>query len=250
MSAHPTILITGATSGIGLALAERYASKSNLILHGKKPLTQLQQENPLFKTITYIQADLSTPTASTTITNALQNAGIHKLDIIIHNAAQGYYGHASREQPATTKALLHTNLHSPISLTHALIPKLNPHAKLVFISSIAADLPAADYATYSASKAALSSFARNLRLELPPDIHVQVIYPGATRTTMHAKSGVPVGKLNTNSFASVTNVAKQIERAINSNKAFVTLGTNNRIMRFAGRHASSMVDMFMREVKK
>jgi len=86
--------------------------------------------------------------------------------------------------------------------------------RVIFIGSVAAALPAPDYAVYGATKAALEGFARSLRVELRGRVGVQVIHPGATRTGMHAKAGAPLERMGWTDFPPPERAARQIVRAI------------------------------------
>jgi short-subunit dehydrogenase len=170
----------------------------------------------------------------------LEIEGMTSLDLAIHNAGVGYYGHLSRQNDKSVEELLAVNLYAPIRLTHALLPRLTKaKGKLVFISSVAANLPVAKYSVYGSSKAALSGFARNLRLELT-DVSVQTIYPGAIQTDMHRKSGATT--LDTKNFPSAEKVAQKIVQAIATNKSEVTIGFANQVVRNVGYYASRFTD--------
>jgi short-subunit dehydrogenase len=236
-----TVLITGATSGLGLELARLYAEDSRLLLLGRKPLSKLTGK--LFHDHAYCQCDLSKPNCAEVVKEWLEIEGIASLDLLIHNAGVGYYGNLIRQSDKSLEELLQTNLYAPIRLTHALLPMLKQSkGKIVFISSVAANLPVAQYSVYGASKAALSGFARNLRLELS-DVKVQTIYPGAIQTEMHSKSGA---KLKTKNFPSAKDVARKIVKAVTSNKNEVTIGFGNRLVRNAGYYFSRLSDFIAR----
>ena len=228
----PTILITGATAGIGLALARLYHnSGQRLILIGRKPLPTLQDS--LFSAETYIAADLSQPDCIAKITHGLRERGVATLDLVIHNAGIGYMGAIGEQSAEAIAELLTVNLITPIKLTHALLPHLQKaRGKLVFISSVVSKLAAPNFATYAASKAALDGFARSLRVELQGQVAVQVIHPGATRTSMHAKVGMSPKKYRR--FVSAEKVARKIATAIESKRRAVIIGTSNKIIRTLG----------------
>ena len=237
--AMPTILITGATSGLGLELAKLYQD-SNLILLGRKP----KPDSDIFQKHSYIQCDLNQANATTIILQNLERLNIKHLDLLIHNAAIGYFGNTITQSDTSINELLQVNLYAPIEITHALTAHLKQaNGKVVFISSIAAHLPTPDYAVYSASKAALSGFARNLRIEA--HVQVQTIYSGAIATEFHQKSGAD-GKYNTRKFPTALETAEAIYLAIKSNKHEVTIGFTNTITQAAGRYLSSTVDSIMR----
>ena len=237
-----TVLLTGATSGIGLELARLYAQDVRLLLIGRKPLPEL--DTSLFTPKTYCQVDLAHKEAPDKIISFLSSEAVDKLDVVIHNAAIGYYGSAVSQSLEESDTLLQVNLYTPVTLTHALQSYLQPNSKLIFISSIAASLPAPNYALYSASKAALSSFARQLRLETP--LTVQTIYPGAIRTNMHQKSGVPEGTFDTSKFPSASEVALQIRQTLEGPRAETTLGFGNTLARWFGRKVPDLLDAVSR----
>lgn len=241
-----TVLITGATSGLGLELAKLYAPSSRLLLLGRKSLSKL--EDKLFHSHAYCQCNLSKPNCAEVVTEWLEIEGITSLNLVIHNAGVGYYGHLLRQGDKSIDEVLAVNLYAPIRLTHALLPRLkNANGKLVFISSVAANLPVAKYSVYGSSKAALSSFARNLRLELN-DVKVQTIYPGAIQTDMHRKSGVTI--LNTKNFPSADKIARKIVRAVATNKPEVTIGFSNQAVRNFGHYASRFTDFIARATSR
>lgn len=237
-----TVLITGATSGLGLELARLYAGDgSNLILSGRKPLQELG--NVLFTEETYLRCDLARADAAETVTAWLDAHNVAHLDLLVHNAAVGYYGDPVQQSEESVDELLNVNLYAPILLTLALLPHLRrAEGKIVFINSVAADLSAPDYAVYGATKAALAGFARNLRLELGGKVVVQTLYPGAVATEMHHKSGVPAGRFAVERFASPAAVARQVYRAASSPRAAVTFGTANTMLRALGRYLPGALD--------
>lgn len=248
----PIILITGATDGIGLALARRYhAQNARLILIGRRPLDSLtnpEPPTPLFTAQSYCQADLSQADAPARIQTWLAQQGITRLDSLIHNAGMGYVGDLAGQPPANIREMVQVNLIAPIALTHTLYPLLKEgRARVVFISSVVSQLPAAQYAVYAATKAGLDGFARSLASEWRDGPRTLVIHPGATRTGMHHKAGLTG---DTSRFASPEKVAASIERAIAQGRGQVTVGGLNRIVRFAGRYAAGPVDWAMIQTQK
>ncbi len=234
-----TVLITGATSGLGLELAKLYQHE-RLILIGR----QSKPESPLFQNALYIQYDLNKPDVAIQIANALKQENIHHLDLLIHNAAMGYYGHVAKQSNKNLDELLQINLYAPIAITQAFFNHLKPTGKVVFINSIAAHLTAPDYAAYAASKAALGGFARNLRIE--NKIMVQTIYPGAIQTTFHDKSGVPKGWFDVTKFPSASKVAQEVYKAIRSGKSEVTIGLVNKVARATAYYFPALIDRFVK----
>lgn len=242
-----TILITGATDGIGLALARHYHSQAKrLILIGRRPLAEL--DSTFFTPTNYCQADLSQPDCAAIVARFLQDQAISPLDWLIHNAGLGHYGPTHEQSAESVQTLMAVNLMAPMALTHALLPFMTASSapKIVFISSVVSALPCPEYAVYGATKAALDGLARNLRIELRNSMTVQTIHPGATRTGMHAKSGMSRQVADWEKFPSAETIAQQIAQAIARGKATATIGSTNRLVRLAGYYFGGLVDTVQR----
>ncbi len=242
------ILITGATSGIGLALARIYQAKGERpLLLGRKPWADLAELQDEFSKQDYFQVDLAQSGCVHQLAQQLIEQEIDRLDMVIHNAGVGFYGPFAEQTPENIHQLIAINLVAPISLTHALLPWL-PAGKgqIVFISSVVADLPGPDYAVYAATKAALSGFARSLRMEWQGDMLVQLIHPGATRTRMHEKMGMPTNVMDWQKFPPTQQVATEIAKVIAGKRPFVTIGMNNKVLGLAGRQFGAIIDPAMR----
>lgn len=235
-----TVLITGASDGIGLALARILQHNgARVVSVGRRPAVEVE---PTLRG-DYCRVDLAEPFAAAVVAEFLRRRGVDTLDLLIHCAGVGSYGPPEAQAPGEIDALLDTNLRAPVALTHALLPALAEVAgRVVFIGSVAAALPAPDYAVYGATKAALEGFARSLRVELRGRVGVQVIHPGATRTGMHAKVGAPLERMGWSRFPPPERVARQIARAIADGAPVATVGLGNRLLRLAGRHLGGLVD--------
>lgn len=239
---HPAILITGATDGIGLELARHYRRQgAQLVLVGRRAPAALDAE--LTSDGNYCRVDLAQHYAAEIVKAFLHRRGIERLDLLIHNAGVGSYGPAAEETSRAIDMLIDVNLRAPIALTHALLPLLEPaRGKIVFIGSVAATLPAPEYAAYGATKAALAGFARSLRVELGGRVRVQVLHPGATRTAMHAKIGAPLERLGWRRFPPPDRVAHAIAASIATSDGDAAIGAGNRLLRAAGIHLGALVD--------
>ncbi len=246
-----TLLITGATDGIGLALARLYDTRGErLVLTGRR--ARSTPADPLFGRHLYVEADLSRPLeASGALGAALAEAGIERLDVLVHNAAVGSFGPLEQEAPARADLQLVVDLEAPIVLTHALLPRLlAARGRLVFVSSVAAQMACPDFAVYAAAKRALEGFARALRVELLGRASVLVVAPGATRTGIHVKSGAAAEEVARVSkrWPSAEQVAGALARAIDGRARSRTLGLGNKIGGWLGRHASNLADRLLGRV--
>lgn len=235
-----TVLITGATDGIGRELAQIYRRRgARLILVGRRANPALGPGSA----VRYCRADLAQPYAAAIVAAFLRRQGIARLDLLIHCAGVGSYGPPAGQAPGQIDELLAVNLAAPLALTHALLPLLESAGGAVtFIGSVAAALPAPDYAVYAASKAGLEGLARSLRSELAGRVTVQLIHPGATRTAMHARVGAPLERIGWRRFPPPALVAARIAAAIDARKPRATIGAGNRLLRFAGRQLGGLAD--------
>ncbi len=247
------ILITGATDGIGLALARHYqAAGARLILIGRRALIDLEQS--LFTDHCYCQSDLSDPGSVADISTWLHEQDITELNLVIHNAALGYIGAIDQQHAESIRTLLQVNLWSPLALTHLLYPLVKrANGKFAFISSVATGMAGPNYAVYTATKAALEGFVRSWQIELTADrspVRAQIIRPGATRTQMHQKSGGNPAQIGWQRFAPPTTVANQIVKALTTDRRFVTLGTANQLLHWVGTQLRGPVDALLRNRTK
>ncbi len=217
------ILTTGATDGIGLALAKRLSAKHDLILTGRKPAHPDLPAGTI-----YVQADQSNPIAcSVTILSALQNAGWNRLDNAILNAGTGYATGNGFDTPDIIRATLDVNLAANIALAHALFPLLTKaKGTLSFVGSVA-HKGSPLFPAYAASKAGLDALARALRSEWKGRVSVQIIHPGPTDTDMQAKANYDPGKMR-RIFIKPEIMAEMMEYAIAGQKSPVTLSFARR----------------------
>ncbi|WP_187972339.1 SDR family NAD(P)-dependent oxidoreductase [Aquibium microcysteis] len=223
------ILITGATSGIGLALARRHALHATVLAAGRRPAAEAREVLP--DGVVYVQADQHEPEqAAAAVLSALDELGWDGLDLAILNAGTGHAVDPAEETPQMLRAVLDVNLFGAIVLSQALRPRLEAgQGRLVLIGSTARK-GAAAFASYAAAKAGLHGFGRALAEEWRGRIAVQVIHPGPTDTGMHARAGHDPGPL-LRLFARTGTMARLIERAIERGRAVESIG----FARFLGR---------------
>jgi len=165
-----TVLITGGSAGIGLALAQRFIAEGNhVIITGRDQNRLNEAAAKLGNKVTAIAFDVSKPEDVTALVKRL-TAEFANLNVLINNAGQAYYYKLDENADAFAKAEheILVNYLSVIRLTEKLLPllKQQPEAAVVNVSSIAAFVPNAGIPTYAASKAALHSYSQSLRLLL------------------------------------------------------------------------------------
>jgi short-subunit dehydrogenase len=182
------VLLTGATGGLGQALATELAKKgAQLALVGRDPVKLNQLKSVLEKTatnVTTITADLSEAGANIYIVEtAKQQMG--GIDILINNAGVLDFTKFEQQSDARIAQMLHTNVTAPIQLTHAVIADFiaKNQGHIVFVGSIFGSLGFPYFATYCASKFAIHGFSQSLRRELlGSNIGITYIAPRGIKT--------------------------------------------------------------------
>ena len=244
-----TILITGITDGIGHALALQSARDGVRVLGiGRRALPASLAGAVAMED--YGAIDLGEAGAAARVRDFLDARGVTYLDLLVHNAAVGWYGPVAQQSAASIDELLQVNLYAPIALTHALLPRLRAARGMVaLISSVHSVLPTSDFAVYTATKAGLDGFARNLRLEERGAIDVIVLWPGPTRTQLHAKSGIPPERIRTARYATPEHVATEVLAAVGRRRSRA-IGRDNRLLRWMAIHFEPQVDALMLKVAR
>lgn len=185
---HETILITGATSGIGLGLAERLHAQGHRVIITGRRQALLQQATAAHPGMVGYQNDITDPAQIADLAQRLK-ANHPDLSTVILNAG---IMQAERLGPKQTplsisEAIINTNVLGPIRLTHALMPQLlaQPKVRIITVSSGLAFVPLAVTPTYSATKAAIHSWSQSLRYQLADTaIRVHELAPPAVQTDL------------------------------------------------------------------
>ena len=177
---RPLALVTGASRGIGAAVARALAPGHDLLLGGRdtSALDALAQELPGARPW---PVDL---TDSATVAEAA--AGIERLDVLVHSAGVGLLGTVA-ETPATTwRQQFEINVVAVAELTRLLLPALRAaRGRVVLLNSGAGLTARAGWASYAASKFALRAFADALRAEESGHgVRVTSLHPGRVDTDM------------------------------------------------------------------
>jgi len=172
-----TALITGASRGIGAAIAAALAPTHTLLLAGR-PSPALQATADRLGATT-LPLDLTDTDAIPTAT-----AAIGELDVLVHDAGVAFPGRVAESTVAEWRTTFEVNVLGAVALTLALLPALRrAHGQVVFINSGSGRKASLGMASYSASKFALRAFADSLR-ESEPTLRVTTVYPGRTDTDM------------------------------------------------------------------
>ena len=187
----PTALITGATRGLGHALALDFARDGYAVYatgRGEEALVALGKEAGNAKLdIRTLRADVATEHGAIAIFDRLE-ADAARLDVIVHNAgALGDRVELAKYPLETWDDVMATNVRGPFLLTQRLLPRLAPNAAVIFVSSGIVEQARPRWGAYYVSKVAVDALAATYAVELKPQgIRVFVVNPGPLRTVMRA----------------------------------------------------------------
>lgn len=196
---NQTAVVTGASSGIGAAIALRLAEEgARLHLIGRNAANLASIAESARKSSPEVlthKADLSKDEDMERLKSALKH-DCDRLDILVHSAAIIAIGPMETASPADFDLQYRTNVRAPYLLTQALLPILRAHrGSVVFINSSAGLATRPNISQYSATKHALKAIADSLRAEVnPDDVRVLSIYPGRTASPQQAAIHKAEGK--------------------------------------------------------
>ncbi len=190
------IIITGASKGMGKAIASALAANNTLLICARSEAQLQTTKEELLAlhpqtSIHTFPADLSIKEQATQFGKWCLGFGMP--DILVNNAGSYIPGNVYDEPEDALEKMLHINLYSAYHLTRTLLPEMMK-AKTGHIFNICSIAGLAAYpngGAYSISKFAMAGFSKNLREELKPfNIKVTTIYPGATFSDSWNGSGV------------------------------------------------------------
>jgi NADP-dependent 3-hydroxy acid dehydrogenase YdfG len=198
----PTALITGASGGLGSAIAAALAPTHTLLLAGR-PSKRL--DNIIRRAGgTAVPLDL-------TDVESLDSDLVDELDVLVHNAGVAYPDRLAESRVGDWRTTFEVNVIGAVALTQALLPALRrAKGQVILVNSGAGRNVLAGMASYSASKFALRAFADSLRAE-EPTLRVTSVYPGRIATVMQRKLvGFEGGKYDPKHFLRPETVARAI----------------------------------------
>ncbi|MEZ5058094.1 MAG: SDR family oxidoreductase [Saprospiraceae bacterium] len=181
-----SIVITGGTKGIGLAIAHRFAANGYDILVCSRTESDLdvmksvfEKEYPDIKILTKA-VDMSKKSEVLDFAAWLMKQK-SQIEILVNNAGVFLPGEITKEPDGKLEAQIETNLYSAYHLTRALLPHIPENGHIINMCSVASIIAYPNGGSYSISKFAMLGFSKVLREELKPkNIKVTSIMPGAT----------------------------------------------------------------------
>jgi NAD(P)-dependent dehydrogenase (short-subunit alcohol dehydrogenase family) len=182
----PVVLITGASSGIGQAVASAFAAKGFEVFG----TTRNPQRAEPIAGVELLPLDVTDPASvAAAVHTVIQRAG--RIDILVNNAGVGVFGAAEESSIAQGQELFDTNFFGLIRLTREVLPHLRAQrsGRIINIGSVLGFFPAPYGALYAASKHAVEGYSESLDHETREfGVRVSVIEPGYTSTSFEANA--------------------------------------------------------------
>jgi short-subunit dehydrogenase len=241
-----TVIITGASSGIGRSLAIAWGKRgAAVVLAGRndEALAEVADAVRAAGGEGIVEAGDITDEEQRRllIDRALHDTG--RIDVLVNNAGRGYYASLQDLDIAEMESLFRLNVLAPVRLTQlALAPLVRTQGVIVMLSSVAGVVAAPRLGAYAASKFALEALAISMRAELRASgVRVVVVRPGPVGTAFRANSvavGVPAGVRPAGATEQTPDeVARQTLRAVDRSRAVIETSAFVRLASFTSRVA-------------
>lgn len=240
--ANETVLITGASSGIGMELAKLFAADgSDLVLVARREdrLNELAEDlkSKHGVEVYVLPKDLTQKSAPDEIYNQLENENI-QIDVVVNNAGFGNKGHIADLDLNLQLDMIQVNLVALTHLTRLFIPGIleRGHGGILNVGSLAGFQPGPNLAVYFATKAYVLSFTEALAEEISnPNIKISCLAPGPVKTEFGEKSDLEDSLLFKVSLMEMEPVVKAGYEGFRKGQTIVIPGLKQQIVPFLNR---------------
>ncbi len=240
-----TCLVTGASSGIGAAIARLLAGRGlgvTLVARSQEKLRRLADELAAAHGVRaeVIVADLADDASRSTIAAELETRSL-SVNVLVNNAGFSTMGPVYRSDPAAEVAMVRTDVEAVVHLCSLFVPGMveRRSGAVLNVASTAAFQPLPGQAGYGASKAFVLSYSHALRGELRgKGVAVTVLCPGPVETGFAAAAGISdeeaAGAMPKMMWLPAADVAKAAVAGLDADRAVVIPGLANRLTAAAG----------------
>ena len=202
MTSRPTVLITGASTGIGAVYAERFAQRGHNLVLVARDQARLQTlatrlQDAFDVSIEVLQADLTQLSDLAIVEARLRDDA--SIGILINNAGAAQSGQFIEQSTDSVAHLVALNTTALVRLASAVAPRLAKAGSgaIINIGSVVGLAPEFGMSVYGATKAFVLFLSQGLSLELSPQgVYVQAVLPAATRTEIWDRAGIDINTLN------------------------------------------------------
>jgi short-subunit dehydrogenase len=238
---RPVTLVTGASAGIGAALAIQFAQKGHevaLLARRALQLTTLADtiEAGGHKRPHILAIDLARADASTRIDNEMHGRGLDP-QFIVNNAGFGMMGLAAELDLSEQLAMIDLNVRMLTDLSLRFVDDLaRQRGGILNVASIASFMPGPGMAVYHATKAYVLSFSEALQHELAPrGVRVTALCPGPVATEFQSRAGIPESYFPRFLARTAERVAREGYDGLMRGKRVIVPGTENKVATFLPR---------------
>jgi short-subunit dehydrogenase len=239
----PTALITGASSGIGAAYAQRLAADGYSLVLVARNESRLRAERPGLLSagapdVEVLPADLTDPGQRHTVCQRLAD-DTRPVDLLVNNAGIGLGASFLTATDAQVRRQLDLNVTAVMLLTHAALPGMarRGHGGVITISSIAGMLPGRGSA-YGASKAWATAFSEGIGLSVRhKGIRMVAVCPGFVRTEFHQRAGIDMSGRPGWMYVPASTVVGESLAALRSGRSVVIPGGLYKVIAAAAKLA-------------
>ncbi|MHC5110275.1 MAG: SDR family NAD(P)-dependent oxidoreductase [Planctomycetota bacterium] len=253
--ANRTVLITGASSGIGRATAAAFHRAGCQVVATARRSELLQSlKDELGDRVSIVPGDITLAEGRAAAMAAARSA-FGQIDILVNNAGWASFGTVERMPQDHIDRMLALNLAAPIALTQAVLPEMidRGHGQIINISSVVGNQAIPRMTIYSATKAALTSFSTGLRMELRgTGIDVILVAPGSTNTAFFTDAASVDARAERVASTQYTadRVAAAVVRSSRIQRAEVTLTAEGKAMSAIRRVSHRLADQVMYQYAK
>src|ERR1043165_9635856 len=236
IEARPVALITGASSGIGAALAHVFAQNGHEVVLPARRAAQLAETAARIRAAGHraphiLPVDLARADAAESVARELSSRNLEPA-FLVNNAGYGLLGQAAKLDRADQLAMIDLNCRTLTDLSLRWVHTLARHrGGILTVASISGFIPGPGMSVYNASKAYVISFSVGLRRELKPKgIHVTALCPGPVPTEFQARAGIVDVHYPRGFDPSAEHVAEQGYKGLMRNRAVVVPGLHNKLI--------------------